>query len=1082
VRVFLNQLKANFVLLGVFCLLLMLNGCGGGGGGGDGGGDGGSPTPAASSAKEITSYKANSIAANINQQTRSISFVLPYGSDLSSVDIDFTTTGASVTIGNVTHQISTVKTSYDFTHPMTLRVKARDGSTRDYTATGTVASKTANQMLSYSLKEFPNSMAVIDEPSGTISLTLPYGTTLSSWVANFTMTGTSVTVGADAKEQVSGETANDFSGAPVVYTVHAADGATKTYTIVITIASNIAKDITRYSIGNSEGIIDEQSGTISLKLPPDSTFKSLIANFTTTGKSVTVGADAKEQVSGKTANDFSSAPVVYTVHAADGSTKTYTIVIKIASDTAKDITKFEIIGFPEAQVTIDQHAKTISVVLPYGTDLTQRVASFTATGDLVTIYNGVEYVKQDSGETVNDFKGPVIYTVHAVDGSTRDYTVMITLALNTAKDITSYSIKGFPEAPVTIDEQNRAILVKLPYGTDLTVPRIAIFATTGVTVTDLNGNPQISDVTENKFKNSVTYLITAADGSVKQYTVTVVEAANTQKEINTYVIDGIPATFDGDNITVVLPFEDDITDLTATFTYTGKSIEIIRDGVRYPQQSEITSNNFENSGTLPLEYTVTAADESVHVYHVTVKFNIWTWRAGSSKINQGSILAEEIPEVGYRGVPGGRGAAAIWTDEKGILWMFGGTVSPTIFSAQVLSDLWAGYPDPQNPGKVEWVLKSNSAGVNTKNLYGDYSGQPGLPGARFGAMTWKGKDGALWMLGGYGFARTTGGMLNDLWKLDYVNQGGVIDRRWTWMGGSNEANAKSQYVSKGVESTGIPGARRLGISWTDAEGNLWMFGGENYWPGAHDARDIEYYNDLWKYNINTGKWTWMKGDSIANQIGHVSSNPLDSEPGSRSQSISWVDRAGDLWLFGGTMYIINSTGRELLYNDLWKYSLSSNKWILVKGVTDSSGVVQTQQSGVYGTMGISTANTTPGGRRGSASWVDDQGNLWIFGGEGISSNGNLYYLNDLWRFSVADSRWTWMGGSEFVDDQLYLENRFSLYGNIDTGTFFTRPGSRWRTHSWTDDKGNILMFGGVGYGASSNEYGFLNDFWAYNYK
>jgi hypothetical protein len=49
-----------------------------------------------------------------------------------------------------------------------------------------------------------------------------------------------------------------------------------------------------------------------------------VANFTTTGASVSVGATA--QVSGTTANDFTS-PVDYTVTAADGSTVDYTVTV-----------------------------------------------------------------------------------------------------------------------------------------------------------------------------------------------------------------------------------------------------------------------------------------------------------------------------------------------------------------------------------------------------------------------------------------------------------------------------------------------------------------------------------------------------------------------------------------------------------------------------------------------------------------------------------------------------------------------------------------------------------------------------------
>ncbi|MBK9048088.1 MAG: hypothetical protein IPL74_15885 [Bacteroidetes bacterium] len=48
-------------------------------------------------------------------------------------------------------------------------------------------------------------------------------------------------------------------------------------------------------------------------------------------------------------------------------------------------------------------------------------------------------------------------------------------------------------------------------------------------------------------------------------------------------------------------------------------------------------------------------------------------------------------------------------------------------------------------------------------------------------------------------------------------------------------------------------------SWTDDIGNLWLFGG--IWYG------VSRLNDLWKYNIATNQWTWMKGDSTINANG-----------------------------------------------------------------------------------------------------------------------------------------------------------------------------------------------------------------------
>lgn len=53
------------------------------------------------------------------------------------------------------------------------------------------------------------------------------------------------------------------------------------------------------------------------------------------------------------------------------------------------------------------------------------------------------------------------------------------------------------------------------------------------------------------------------------------------------------------------------------------------------------------------------------------------------------------------------------------------------------------------------------------------------------------------------------------------------------------------------------------------------------------------------------------------------------------------------------------------------------------------GEINVNVSGRYGTL-LSTSNTNlPGGRKGSASWIDSLDNLWLFGGYGFDSTGAI---------------------------------------------------------------------------------------------
>jgi hypothetical protein len=41
------------------------------------------------------------------------------------------------------------------------------------------------------------------------------------------------------------------------------------------------------------------------------------------------------------------------------------------------------------------------------------------------------------------------------------------------------------------------------------------------------------------------------------------------------------------------------------------------------------------------------------------------------------------------------------------------------------------------------------------------------------------------------------------------------------------------------------------------------------------------------------------------------------------------------------------------------------------------------QPGIYGTLGTAATGNIPGARFGAASWTDNKGNLWLFGGQGF---------------------------------------------------------------------------------------------------
>ena len=339
-----------------------------------------------------------------------------------------------------------------------------------------------------------------------IAVTVPYGTNVTALVATFATTGTSVKVGSTV--QASGTTANNFAS-PVTYMVTAQDGSTQTYTVTVTVALNTAKAITAYSFVSVAATVTISGTSIAATVPYGTIVTALVANFTTTGTSVKVAGTA--QVSGTTANNFTS-PVTYTVAAADGSTQNYTVTVTVALNTAKAITAY---SFVSVAATVTISGTSIAVTVPYGTNVTALVASFTTTGVSVSVGPTLQY----SGVTANNFSIPVVYTVTAADGTTQPYTVTVTVALNTAKAITAYS---FVSVAATVTISGTSIAATVPYGTIVTA-LVANFTTTGTSV-KVAGTAQVSGTTANNFTSPVTYTVTAQDSSSQNYIVTVTVA------------------------------------------------------------------------------------------------------------------------------------------------------------------------------------------------------------------------------------------------------------------------------------------------------------------------------------------------------------------------------------------------------------------------------------------------------------------------------------------------------------------------------------------------------------------------------
>lgn len=219
----------------------------------------------------------------------------------------------------------------------------------------------------------------------------------------------------------------------------------------------------------------------------------------------------------------------------------------------------------------------------------------------------------------------------------------------------------------------------------------------------------------------------------------------------------------------------------------------------------------------------------------------------------------------------------------------------------------------------------------------------------------------------------------------------------------------------------------------------------------------------------TEQWTWQNGaDAVgaAGVYGTQGTAAAGNSPGARRQPSAWTDASGNLWLFGG--YGTGAAGSSVgLLNDVWEYQFSSsgNYWAWEAG-SDSPGAAAS-----YGTSGTPAAGNTPGAREGAASWSDGQ-NLWLFGGDGLSSSATVQF-NDLWEFQPASEQWVWVASSSTAGNA-------GSYGTLGVAAGTNLPPARSDATTWVDGSGVFWLFGGVQLNASGGIAAVFNDLWTYD--
>lgn len=332
------------------------------------------------------------------------------------------------------------------------------------------------------------------------------------------------------------------------------------------------------------------------------------------------------------------------------------------------------------------------------------------------------------------------------------------------------------------------------------------------------------------------------------------------------------------------------------------------------------------------------------VWKYNISKNEWTWINGDPDINVEGVYGQKGISSPINN-PGGRSHTAYWQDSAKNVWVFGGHAA-----IGYVNDLWK-YDLVLN----HWVWVKGDSVFNFTQKFGVKGVENSLnnlPG-RFRSAFWKDNEGNFWVCGGYGYDRWANeGRINDLWRYR------PSTNNWTWMSGDTVRNSPGVYGTLGIPNKlNKPGSREGCVSWSDDYGNFYLFGGYGL---AEAGSTNSYLGDLWEFEPLTNQWTWIKGEKGQNAIGLYGTRGIasaETNPGARYRDVSWKDREGNLWLFGGKRYGVYNS----YLNDLWKLSTSKCENITWTGTEGtawenplnwSCGIVP----GVYNVVIINSGN------------------------------------------------------------------------------------------------------------------------------
>ena len=602
-------------------------------------------TRAASSNAALSSLSLNngSLTPNFDLATFAYTATIPHAVDKITITPSAADAHASISVNGIetaSGASSAVIAMEVGVNVVTVVVTAQNGSTNTYTLTLTREKSSDATLSSLSLS------------SGSLSpgfnlTTTSYTASIANSVSSITVTpmlsNAFATVKINSEEVISGSASQailmNTGSNTVTVAVTAQDGTINTYLVTVTRAQS--SDATLASLSLSSGSLSPNfaSATTSYTASIDNTVNSIFVTPILNETHAIVKVNGITTASGNPSAPISMSvganTVTIIVTAEDSSTNTYILTVTRSQSADATLSALSLSsGSLNPSFSAGNSAYTVSLANTANSiTVTPLVNEATAT---VTV-NGIAVPAGSASAAISMNVGvnAITIVVTAQNGTTKTYDLTLTRAQSADATLSSLSLSN-SSLIQTFSPSTTAYNASI----DFTVASITVTPTVheanatisvnGVSTTSGNASQALS---MNLGANAVTIIVTAQDGSIETYVITVTRGPSSDATLSNLSLSSgsLSPSFSTSTTSYTASIANTMNAITVTPTVNEPNATVTVNGVTTTSAHASSSFNM-NIGINTLTVVVTAQDGSTNTYTVAVT------RPESSDANLASLV------------------------------------------------------------------------------------------------------------------------------------------------------------------------------------------------------------------------------------------------------------------------------------------------------------------------------------------------------------------------------------------------------------------------------------------------------------